>query len=249
MTGTLPNGTTVTQPTFALVPEFTGCRLLRNGDREQDYLGIGVNFTKRLANRWMLRGHLTWYDWEWNIPSSYFYDANDLVDGDRPETSIDNDENFDNDGAPVAEQSAGSGDKGDIFLNSTWSFNLNGMCQVAPDRPWGFNIAGNLSGREGYPAPYYLNNVNPGDGIQRDIQLSSTDAFRNEDLIAFDLRIDKDIQLSSDFGITLSIDAFNVFNEGTVLQRERNLSGSQPNFVDEVLSPRVFRLGIRLNLR
>ncbi|MEE8526772.1 MAG: hypothetical protein V3T72_22795, partial [Thermoanaerobaculia bacterium] len=90
-------------------------------------------------------------------------------------------------------------------------------------------------------------NVNPGDGIQRDIQLSSTDAFRNDDLFAFDLRVDKDIQFSSDFGITLSVDAFNVFNEGTVLQRERNLAGSQPNFVDEVLSPRVLRLGIRLN--
>ncbi len=247
VSGTLPNGQSITQPIFALQPEFTGGRLLRNGDREQDYLGLGVSFTKRLANQWMLRGHLTFYDWEWDIPSSYFYDANDLVPGDRPETAIDNDENFDNDGAVVAEQSAGSGDKGDIFLNSTWSFNVNGMYQVAPDRPWGFNVAANISGREGYPLPYYLNNVNPGDGIQRDIQLGSTDGSRADDLFAFDLRVDKDIQFSTDFGITLSIDAFNVFNEGTVLQRERNLSGSQPNFVDEVLSPRVFRLGVRLN--
>jgi hypothetical protein len=29
------------------------------------------------------------------------------------------------------------------------------MYQVAPDRPWGFNLAGNLTGRQGYPIPYF----------------------------------------------------------------------------------------------
>lgn len=245
----LPDGTSVTVPTFALVPEFTGGRLLRNGDRETDYLALSASFTKRLSNRWMLRGHLTWNDWEWDIPSSYFYDANDLAPGNRPETGIDNDEDFDNNGVPVAEQSAGSGDKGDILLNSGWSFNLNGMYQVAPDQPWGFNVAANIRGREGYPLPYYLNNVDPGDGIFRDLQVSRTGQVRNEDLYSMDLRFDKDLSFGSALGATLSLEIFNFFNEGTVLQRERNLAGSQGNFVDEVLSPRVIRLGVRVSLR
>ena len=40
-----------------------------------------------------------------------------------------------------------------VILQSSWSWNLNGMFQVAPDRPWGFNVAANLHGREGYPLP------------------------------------------------------------------------------------------------
>lgn len=247
-TTTLPNGSSVTVPTYALIPEFTGGYQLSNGDREQDYLGLSASFTKRLTNQWMLRGHFTYYDWEWDIPSSYFFDANDLAPGERPETGIDDDEDFDNNGVPVAEQSGGSGDKGDILLNSRWSFNITGLYQIAPDRPWGFNVAANVSGREGYPLPYYLNNINPGDGIQRDLQVSRTGSDRNDNLYSLDLRLDKDFEFG-DWGLTLSIDAFNLLNEGTVLQRERNLDGSQPNFVDETLSPRVLRLGVRFSFR
>ena len=246
---TLPDGSPATAATFALVPEFTGGYLLRNGDREQDYLSLSANFTKRLADRWMLRGYFTWTDWEWDIPSSYFFDANDLAPGDRPETGIDDDEDFDNDGAPVAEQSGGSGSKGDILLNSRWSFNINGLYEVAPNQPWGFNVSANVRGREGYPLPYYLNNITPSDGIQRDIQLTRTGADRAEDLFSVDLRVDKDFSFGGSVGATISAEVFNLFNEGTVLQRERNFGGSQPNFVDETLSPRVIRLGIRLSLR
>jgi len=35
-------------------------------------------------------------------------------------------------------------------INSKWSYSLNGLYQVAPDRPWGFkNAALNLTGRQG----------------------------------------------------------------------------------------------------
>ena len=249
LSGPLPGGGGYSVPTFALRSGlgFTGGYLLSNGGREQDYLGVALTFTKRLANRWMARGHLTYYDWEWDIGPGGFFDANDLAPGRRPVTSIANDRDFDNDGVPVAEQSGG--DKGDVLLNSRWSFNLNGMYQVAPDRPWGFDVAANLNGREGYPLPFYLDNVVPADGIQRDVQVTRTGADRNDDLYTFDLRLDKDIRLGGGVGITLSIDAFNVFNAGTVLQRERNLAGAQANFVDETLSPRLFRLGVRLSWR
>ncbi|MGB5817064.1 MAG: hypothetical protein WBG93_18580, partial [Thermoanaerobaculia bacterium] len=37
------------------------------------------------------------------------------------------------------------------WLQSDWQWNVNGMYQVAPDRGWGFNVAANLTGRQGYP--------------------------------------------------------------------------------------------------
>ncbi len=249
VSGQLPVGGSYSVPTFALRPDLqlTGGLLLSNGDRAQDYLGLALTFTKRLADRWMARGHLTYTDWEWDIGPGYFFDANDLAPGRRPVTSITNDQGFDNDGVPVAETSGGG--KGDVLLNSRWSFNLTGMVQVAPERPWGFNVAANVSGREGYPLPFYVDNVVGTDGIQRDVQVTRTGSNRNDDLYTFDLRLDKEIRLGGDLGITLSVDAFNLFNDGTVLQRERNLGGSQPNFVDETLSPRVLRLGVRLSFR
>ena len=266
--GVLPSGDPIAVPTFVLVPELTGGRLLRNGDREEDYLGLSLTVTKRLADRWMLRGNFTASDWEWDIPSSYFYDANDLAPGDRPETAVDNDHDFDDDGAVVTER---SGEKTDVLIHSGWSFNVNGMVQVAPDRPWGFDVAANVSGREGYPLPYYLNNVPGADGILRDLQVTGTDAIRADDLYTLDLHLDKELSIAGDFAVTLSVDAFNLLNEGTVLQRERNLpraaarvdtdSGSpffgrtvtqlvgstRADYVNEVLSPRVFRFGVRLS--
>ena len=38
-------------------------------------------------------------------------------------------------------------------------------------------------------------------------------------------------------------------NENYVLQRERNLGLATANFLDETLSPRIYRLGFRLNWR
>ena len=248
-TGTLPDGTPYSVPTYSFRPdiEFTGGYLLRNGDRTTNYLGYTATLNKRLADRWMLRGQVTFYDWKWDIPNSYFFDPNDLAPGQRPESEIDEWKDFDNDGDPVAQQSDGSGDKEDVLLNARWSFNINGMYQVAPDRPWGFNIAANFSGREGYPRPFYLSNevVSLADGLPRDLQVTRTSSDRNQSLYLLDMRIDKDFPFRQ-FNLNLSVDVFNVLNEGTVLQRERNLAGGNAFFVDEVLSPRVFRFGARL---
>ena len=59
------------------------------------------------------------------------------------------------DGTEVLQGSGtASGPKGNVFINSKWSYSLNGMYQIAPDRPWGFNVAANLTGRQGYPLRY-----------------------------------------------------------------------------------------------
>jgi outer membrane receptor protein involved in Fe transport len=65
----------------------------------------------------------------------------------------------------------------------------------------------------------------------------------------FDARIDKDFKFGDDSGVTLSIDGFNLLNEDYVLQRFRNVDGGDANQVKEVLSPRVFRLGVKLHFR
>jgi hypothetical protein len=66
-------------------------------------------------------------------------------------------------------------------------------------------------------------------------------------LTEFDLRLAKDIRVWRG-GFTLSVDAFNILNKQTILQRNVtriNLKAS--NRITELQSPRVFRLGARVS--
>ena len=238
VSGTLPNGQTGTEPYYVLRDEVsnTGGRFYTNGDREQEYTGLTLTATKRLSNRWRLSGHFTINDWDWKAgPEFRRFD-------DPTDTTVDNNELAFQDGnETVGERSAGSGDKGDVWAGSGWSFDINGLYQVAPDKPWGFNLSGAINGREGFISPPYV----PVGGPSRRVQISGIDTFRNDDVIYVNARVDKDFQIG-DVNLTVSLDGFNLTNEDTVLQRQRNLSaGANANQIREVLSPRVFRLGLK----
>jgi hypothetical protein len=127
------------------------------------------------------------------------------------------------------------------------------MYQVAPDRRWGFNLAANLTGRQGYPIRYgrriFRDTLadTPGLGIVVPVT-SDVDRFRYPDIHTLDLRVAKDFHFS-DLGLTLSADLFNALNQSYVLQRQGVLGGNRGDHVQEILSPRVFRLGARLSFR
>ena len=230
--------------------------LLVNGDREQEYLGATLFLTKRLAQRWMMRSHLTYNDHTWNVPNSYFAHQDPTNFGNGSGIS-----NFgggstreaagDRDGDVVAERSGGSGSKSGVYLNSGWSLSVNGLYQVAPEQPWGFNVGAGFNAREGYPNPKFVP-VTGSDGIGRLVQLSpEVDSERLDDVMTLDLRLDKEFWFGGGgrrgLGLTMSLDAFNVLNENTVLQRQRDQSATQANFILETVSPRIFRLGARLS--
>ncbi|MGH9381265.1 MAG: carboxypeptidase regulatory-like domain-containing protein [Thermoanaerobaculia bacterium] len=241
LTGTLPDGSPYSVQTFALNPalEFTGGSFLTNGDRSIEYQGIGLTLTKRLANRWMARGNFQYGEGEWDVPASFL-----RFDDPNPEEI-----GTDIDSGLFAIQSAGSGAFADTVIQSTWSANVNGMYQIAPDRPWGFNVAANLYAREGYVAPPFRRSPG-GDGRTRDIRLTDEiDDFRFDDIFTTDLSINKDIRTGGDLGVTLSIDLFNAFNENYVLQRNRRMGITQSDWLRETLSPRIWRLGARLSWR
>ena len=78
----------------------------------------------------------------------------------------------------------GSGAKGGVYINSNWSYSVNGLYQIAPDRPWGFNVAANLTGREGYPIPYFAPHpaVPASRGTASASRSTESDEFRNDDI-------------------------------------------------------------------
>lgn len=251
----LPDGTTFPLEVWELRSGVStrGGFLLENGDREQEYKGVSFTFNKRLANRWMTRGNISWSDWTWKSPDSENEDPTRAINnGAGGQAIIDGD-------IVVQGSGTGSGAKGNVFINSTWSYSLNALYQVAPDRPWGFNVAGNLTGREGYPIQYFRrvsgggtvaparNTKDGAFGIQVPLT-ANQESYRFDDIRILDLRVEKEFSFK-DFGFTLGADVFNATNEATVLQRQGRLQIGTGDHVTEVVSPRIIRLGVKFNFR
>ncbi len=217
----------------------TGGEYFTNGDREQNYLGYSLTFNKRLSNRWMARGNFTWDDFEWDVPQSEAEDPNIYLGGDY------------DDGGPVLNGSGtGSGSKGGVYISPGWSYSLTGLYQIAPDRPWGFNFSAALNGRSGYAIPYYLGRLWVGDYLSS-INVQATpkaDTFSLDDVHTFDMRLEKEFAFN-DLGFIVGAEVFNLFNQSTVLQREHRVNRSTYDHVREILSPRIFRVSARINLR
>ncbi|HWM89633.1 MAG TPA: TonB-dependent receptor [Thermoanaerobaculia bacterium] len=233
------DGKPATNVSYRLRPglQSRGGRYLRNGDRAQDFKGVFLTAEKRLSGGWMLRGFAGWQDWRWDIPDTENEDPTDLAPGGIK------------DGSPVL-SGQGLGGTNAYFLNSRWSYNLTGLVQVARNRKWGFDLAGILGGREGYPIRYAYRAVRPLDDTPISfIPLSSdVNAFRYPDTHVLDLRVAKSFRLEPT-DLTLSLDCFNALNSGYVLLRSNVLGTGTGDWVTETLGPRTFRLGARLSLR
>ncbi|HEX9670865.1 MAG TPA: TonB-dependent receptor [Thermoanaerobaculia bacterium] len=259
VTGTLPNGQTFRVPLYRLksgVASNGGSTLL-NGDREQEYLGLSFTFNKRLSNNWLLRGHVTQSEWEWDVPNSAV--INPLITAGGA---------FEDGSTVLSGSGTGSGSKGGIWISPGWSFDVSGLYQIAPQAPWGFNVAANINGREGYAVPYVVNvpNARFGDGLgTRTTRVApASDSFRNDDIIIVNGRIEKEFNFG-EFGLTLGLDGFNLFNESYVLQRQIALGGTVDyidpatadravasafgDHVTEIVNPRIFRIGARISFR
>jgi len=231
-----------------------GGQLLHNGDTEQEYQGASLTFNKRLANRWMFRGNFTISNWEWSkFPESGIADPTFFLGAGNREGD-----------AVLQGSGTGSGSKGAVYINSNWSYSLNGLYQIAPDRPWGFNTALSVTGREGYPLPYFERigfGARGFPSFTRVMAVEDPEEFRLDDIHIVDARVEKELTFS-DFGITLGVDVFNVFNEAYTLQRSHRLRAPlnaetirlnpftpYADYVTETVSPRIFRLGARLSFR
>jgi hypothetical protein len=203
-------------------------------DYSQTYTGLELNATKRMSNRWMLRGNFTWQDWKQDIGEEGILDPTHL----RTATGC---SSCDGD-IVVQGAGTGSGAKGGIYINSRWAYNLTGAYQIPLiETSLGFN----LTGREGYPIPYILR-YNSSEG-GKNVLVGDIDEYRLPNVHNLDLRLAKDLRFGP-AGITLSVDMFNVLNSNTILQRNMDYrrTTSTQHQVTEVLSPRVFRLGARL---
>jgi len=141
------------------------------------------------------------------------------------------------DGGQLAVYSAGSGTP--YFVSAKWQIAASALYQL----PAGFEIAGNLYGRQGYPRPINItvdNFIN-----DTALAVSDVDTVRLDNIWNLDLRLAKNMTLAGNLRLGLTADAFNVFNANTVLRRGDAADGAL-NRINQVMNPRLIRFGMRL---
>jgi hypothetical protein len=238
--------------TFATVPYY----VLRSGlatptygvitnrpDYSQTFNGLELTATKRLSNKWMMRANVSYNDWKEKSGANAFQDPTPRLGAGIAAGCIGN-----CNGA-VFEQSRGSGDFGNAFLNSKWSFNVTGLYQL----PWDVSLGASLAARQGYLRLVREEVQTDASGLgTEEVILGQAGDLRFPNVYELDLRIAKEFRFMSRYGLTLAADLFNVPNQRTVLQRQTLVLAegdvtSDANNIHELQSPRVWRFSARVN--
>jgi hypothetical protein len=212
---------------------------------KQSYKGLELTATKRLSNKWMLRGFFSYADWTNSFSGEALSPG---IYGLGATTQSGDPTNFrggtTDDGGSIAVQSLSSGNKRDVFVGSSrWQMNINGMYQL----PMGWSISGNLYGREGYGIPYHANVSVPGEGT-KNVQVEGVDTVRYDDLYMLDLRAAKLFTLEGNTTVEVAIEGFNITNENTTLQINNRMDNDETyNRIGEILSPRIYRFMFTVN--
>ena len=229
------------------VLDSSGGKILTNRDGyHQQFLGIELTANKRLSDKWSMRGSFSWNRWREYIdnPSTGLGDP----------TSTEGSPNVDGGVAYVV--SGGSGSKGDVVLNSNWSFGINGMYEL----PWGFHVSADFFGRQGYLSPLFIRRADP-DGLQTSkfVLIQDPDNRRNPNVFVFNLGAAKTFTIAGRYKFTLDAQIANLFNTGRTLQENRRtntggLASTDPRdptttraFLRqrEIVAPRIFTISAR----
>jgi carboxypeptidase family protein/TonB-dependent receptor-like protein len=211
-------------------PGVTGGRILtERPDFYREYHGLELTLTKRLSRRWMARLAASYMDWTDHLesPLGHFPNPN----------PIDLDPGFDG-GAALR---FSSGNNKALYVGGKWQVAANALYQIG----FGFEVAANFFARQGYPRPIYIQ-VNTGDfeGTTNVLAVPEGDSERLADLYDLDLSLAKSFKFGGT-NLTLRVECFNVSNSNTELFRVVNAGSNAFNQLDEILAPRIFRIGAR----
>ena len=225
-------------PDADLVAQFAGGRLRTNRpDYHQSYSGFEASLIKRLSNKWMARvafgynNHTETIDGASGVHNPTRDDATGgLTSG--PQVN----------GGRVSPRSGGSG-KGDVFYSNEWQISVMALYEM----PKNFEVGMQIFGRQGYPRPIILQTSAGQDGRIRTLGTATLDETKLPNLWNFDLRLANNIRLGGERSLTIAAEVFNVFNNNVELNRQRNALSSSYDRLDEILSPRILRVGARLS--
>ncbi|MEX2661435.1 MAG: carboxypeptidase regulatory-like domain-containing protein [Vicinamibacterales bacterium] len=222
------------------VPENRSATVYREREGySQRYMGFELAATKRLSNRWMAR-----FGFSTNDHREYF-DSRAATTDPTPSPGNPNE-----DGGIVIRQTGGSGKSGIYMVLPKYQFILTGLYQAK----WGINLAGNMVSRQGYAMPYFHTRVDtasfgtsdPNGRFKTVLLVDDVADKRLPMMTNLDLRVGKEFAFNR-VRLNLDVDVFNALNTATVLGRQFDLRLTTGNDVQEIMNPRVLRLGLRFN--
>ncbi|HSE42519.1 MAG TPA: TonB-dependent receptor [Acidobacteriota bacterium] len=238
---------TFTVPLFAYTGPNAGQLILRNiEDYNTTYNGVDINVRKRMSNNFMLSGSLVLQR------QSASYDGNDAANyifndgGITGQAFPGNPANVAQlDGEPYAFAPLGSGKSG-VYPYSEWQVKFSGVYQF----PWDISVGAFGRYQQGYPFVLWARTADAGLagalGTTRSLVLVEPVGERRfENLFTLDLQFEKGFEFGNYGRLALSANLFNVFNTNTVIRRNRQVETTTLNRIDELISPRALRLGIR----
>ena len=145
------------------------------------------------------------------------------------------------DGGPVSVLSGGSG-KSSFYSSFKWQVYINGIVQL----PASFDLSTQIFGRQGGTFPVSISTGVGSDGTGR-LLVGGVEDRRYDNLWNLDFRLARNSKIGK-ITLTPSIELFNALNNDLVLSRARALStASTFNRVEEVISPRIVRVGVKLS--
>ena len=246
VTGTFDVVGTVNEPYFAPItaPPGGGRDWMNRDGYHQRYQGFEVSATKRMSNRWMAR-----FGFSTNDYREYFDNpATAIEDPTRAPASTTGQPTAGPfvDGGLVSVGTGGSGKSNIYLISPRYQLIANGMYQG----PWGVNFGANYVGRQGFGQPVYatVRTAKDPNITQKRVLLSPTvDGNRLPMVNSLDARVEKAFKFSTTT-VAVDLDVFNLFNAGTVLGRQYDVTRSGAtgyNQILEVMNPRIARIGAR----
>jgi len=187
-------------------------------DFHKNHTSLEVVATKRLSHRWMMNASFSIQK------NSDHYGERGYLDP----TNIKFWEGADNLGDP------------------RWMAKINFLYQL----PWGFNFSGFAHIRDGWVWRQYVQIYAPERGVKGlggwvSLDVEKQGETRLPNFYNVDLSLSKDFVLGRYGRLTLQVDAFNVLNFDHDIWRENRLNSPYYDEIQEILNPRVIRLGVR----
>ncbi|MDW7760318.1 MAG: carboxypeptidase regulatory-like domain-containing protein [Acidobacteriota bacterium] len=215
-------------------------------DYNMDYIGFDILLNKRLSNKWMANANFTWQAQAQKFGSKGYMNPTNL---------------WAYEGQPQAAYVGGASGKINQHIYSRWMFKASGLYQL----PYDINVSGTFNMREGwvmdeYFAFYNYTLPNP---LSQSANLRMNEFGTNRLPLFYNLgmRVEKMLRIGDTGRIYVMADIFNVLNKLVENRREQMYYGAYymyanpalnrfvpwPNFnyLNEVLNPRVVRLGVR----
>jgi Carboxypeptidase regulatory-like domain len=204
---------------FELPFQLPGVGERRNQGFARQYHGVELTARKRFGNRWMLNAsaNVQTTTGHYQGPNVGYQDPTDIAQLDGAQTGT---------------------------ANARWIGKLTGLYVL----PWqDIGISGFLNMRDGYPFNRVVQTANRRGGLGRaDVDIDRWGDVRYDDFYQVDLRLEKQFGFGRWKG-ALALDVFNVWNAATVLDRQERQNITTANNVQEVLAPRVGRVGLRFS--